>query len=325
MLIFRKGLIAALLFLSATPILPGASAASPAVPAIEAIVADCKHHPVVIIGEVHWLKEAGDFYVRLVRDPEFQRTVQDIVIEFASRNNQLLLDQYISGEAVPIEDVQRIWRDTTKVASWESPIYAKWLAAIREVNRGLPSPHRLRVLAGDTPVDWNRIRNHSDWAALGDNNVSFADVIINQVLKKGHRALVVLGTNHVTKSGDRDRHENTTSKVESRYPGSTHVVLLIYHRTLEPPAQDVLRLSDQNPPVLFELTGPSLSKLNDQDGSSLIKKADALLYLGSPNSLQMVTPPAGSLEPAYLKEVDRRSMIEWGELRARKFLGAAAK
>lgn len=324
MLLHRR-IVVLVLFLATVTLHRAGPEDSIAVPAIKGIVDDCKQHPVLIIGEAHWLKEAGDFYIRLVRDPEFQRTVQDIIVEFASRNNQPLLDRYLSGEDVPIQDVRKIWRDTTKVASWDSPIYAQWLAAIREVNRGLPVSRRLRVLAGDTPVEWSRIHNHSDWVALGDNNISFADVIINEVLKKKHRALVVLGTNHITKSGDREGGENTTTRVESRYPGSTHVVLLIYHRTLDRAAQDLLRLPNQKTPALFELTESSLSKLADQDGSPLIKKTDALLYLGPPDSLQMVLPPAGSLEPAYLKEVDRRSMIEWGELRPRKFLGAAAQ
>jgi len=302
---------------------PSAEGPKP-VPATQGVVAAFKKAPVIIIGEAHWLRQAGDFYIRLIRDREFQSAVQDIVVEFASRNNQPLLDRYISGEDVPIQDVRRIWRDTTKVASWESPIYAEWLAAIREANRGLPSSRRMRVLAGDTAVDWNNIRNHSEWVALGDNNVSFADVIIEQVLKKKHHALVVLGTNHVTKSGDRDGADNTTTRIESRFPGSTHTVLLIYHRTLGRAAQDLLRLPDQTPPAMFELDGTPLSKLTDQDSSPLIKKADALLYLGTPDSLQLAFPTAGSLEPAYLREIDRRSVVEWGELRARKFLGPAA-
>ena len=102
-------------------------------------------------------------------------------------------------------------------------------------------------------------------------------------------------------------------------------MLLIYHRTLDRVALNLLQLPHQNSPVLFELTGPSLSKLAEQDGSPISKKTDALLYLGPPNFLQMVLPTAGSLDPAYLKEVDRRSMIEWGELRARKFLSPAAQ
>ena len=313
------------LFLFGTVITAQTSEGPKPIPATQGIVAAFKEHPVIIIGEAHWLRQAGDFYIRLIRDPEFQSTVQDIVVEFASRNNQPLLDRYVSGEDVPIQDVRRIWRDSTKVASWESPIYAEWLAAIREANRGLPSSRRMRVLAGDTAVDWSSIRNHSDWAALGDNNISFANVIIEQVLKKKHHALVVLGTNHITKSGDRDGGDNTTTRVESRYPGSTHTVLLIYHRTLGRAAQDLLRLSDQTPPALFELDGTPLSKLTDQDSSPLIKKADALLYLGLPESLQLALPNPGSLEPGYLREIDRRSMVEWGELRARKFLGPAGQ
>jgi hypothetical protein len=105
-------------------VLSGTSAAAQAsdrepVPgdAVRNIVAAFKQHPIVIIGEAHWLRQASDFYVRMVRDQGFQETVQDIVIEFASQNNQPLLDRYIAGENVPIEDVRHIWRDTTKVAS----------------------------------------------------------------------------------------------------------------------------------------------------------------------------------------------------------------
>src|SRR5437879_953245 len=107
------------------------------VDAVRGIVAAFQKHPVVIIGEAHWLRRAGDFYLRLVHDRQFQEMVQDIVVEFASQHNQALLDRYIAGQDVPIEEVRRIWRDTTKVASWESPVYSEWLAGIREVNRGL--------------------------------------------------------------------------------------------------------------------------------------------------------------------------------------------
>jgi hypothetical protein len=294
---------------------------------IQGIVAASQHHPVVMIGEVHWLGPAGEFYVRLIRDQKFQETVEDIVVEFASRNNQPLLDRYIAGEDLPIEEVRHIWRDTTKVASWESPIYAQWLAAIRDVNKGLPPNRRLRVLAGDTAVDWRSIHTHADWEALGDNNVSFAEVIVNEVLRRGHRALVVLGTNHVTKSGDRNGAQDTTTRVESRYPGSTYVVLLDNRGLLQPPVQELVRLHrlPQNAAILCELAGTPLGDFLDHHATPLTSKADALLYLGPPETLTRAFPPAGSLEPTYMKEVDRRSMIEWGELRDRNFLGAAAQ
>jgi hypothetical protein len=85
--------------------------------------------------------------------PRIARTVDDIVIEFASRQSQPVLDRYIAGQDVPVEELRRVWRDTTKVAGWESPVYARWLEAIRDVNRGLPATHKSGVLAGDTKVE----------------------------------------------------------------------------------------------------------------------------------------------------------------------------
>jgi hypothetical protein len=292
--------------------------------AIQGIVAAFKQHPVVIIGEAHWLRQSGDFYVRLIRDHEFQETVQDIVIEFASRNNQPLLDRYIGGENVTIEEVRHIWRDTTKVASWESPIYAEWLAAIREVNEKLPPARRLRVLAGDTPVDWTKIHTHSDWVALGNNDISISDVIENEVLKRRHHALVVLGSNHVTKFGGREG-SNVTTRVETQYPGSTHVLLLLNAGPLRPALEDKLKLPSPSDPTVYELAGTSIANLTDENWPPLIRVTDALLYLAPRGAFTMAFPAPGSLEQEYLKEIDRRSLIEWGELRARKFLGAAAQ
>jgi hypothetical protein len=74
------------------------------VDAFQGIVAAFQKHPVVILGEDHWLRQAGDFYIHMVRNRAFQETVQDIVVEFASRNNQSLRDRYIAGEDVPIAE-----------------------------------------------------------------------------------------------------------------------------------------------------------------------------------------------------------------------------
>lgn len=298
----------------------GETASSQPQNAITGIVAAFEQHPIVFIGEAHWLRQAGDFYVQLVQDPRFQRSAQEIVIEFASRSNQPLVDRYVDGESIPMEEVRHIWRDTTKVAGWESPIYAQWLAAIREVNQNLPAGHKLLVLAGDTPVDWSRIHSHSDWAKLGNNDSSFTDVIVNQVLTRKRRALVVLGSNHVTKSGDRDGYTNTTTEVEKRYPGCCYVIL-IHARETDAIPEESLGFASEQSPALFDAY--SLSRMRGMRDLRISERADALLYLGPRKSLRMAYPAKGTLEPEYLREIDRRSMIEWGELRARQFLGPA--
>jgi hypothetical protein len=297
---------------------------SGSVDAIKGIVSALHEHPVVLLGEDHWLLQAGDFYIALLRDPGFQEAAQDIVVEFASRSNQALLDRYIGGEDISFSEVEHIWRDTTKVASWESPIYANWLATIRQVNKNLPSSRRIRVLAGDTPIDWNHIHTHSEWAALGDNNASFAEVIASEVLAKRHHALVVLGAGHVKKASSNGEGADTTARIDSRFPGSTFVVLLDYWGLVTPDAQKKIDSQDQTTPAFYALKDTTLGAVPDRSGVPLTKQADALLYLGPPTRFTMAFPGPGSLEPDYLEEVDRRSMIEWGELRARKFLGPAA-
>src|SRR5256885_8775339 len=94
--------------------------------AVQGIVAAFKQHPVVIIGEAHWLRQPGEFYISLIRDREFQEAVQDIVVEFASRNNQPLLDKYIGGEKVPIVKGSHTLRHTTKLAALGAPPFPRW-------------------------------------------------------------------------------------------------------------------------------------------------------------------------------------------------------
>lgn len=292
--------------------------------AVQGIVNAFQLHPVVVIGEwKHGIRQMGDFYVQLVNDPSFQQTVRLIVIEFASQNNQFLLDRYIAGEDIPVEQVRHIWRDTTKVAAWEFPIYSEWLAAIREVNRKLPPDRRFRVLAGDTAVDWSRLHTRSDWDNLGDNNKSFADVIVKEVLAKHRKALVVLGGGHVAKLG-RNGSPNTSTIVEAKYPGSLYVVM--HHLLPNDPDEKQLQLPGRpQAPALYDLAGTALGLKPDGNGVAPVRYLDAWLYVGPADTMNQEFPPPRSLERSYMQELDRRSMIEWGEPRVRKFLGDAAE
>jgi hypothetical protein len=304
---------------------PGAdNAPSPATPALAAAFST---HSIVAIAESrHAIRQAGDFYVSLIRDPGFQRAVNDVVIEFASGQSQPLLDRYVlDGDPVAPEKLASIRRDTTKVASWESPGYARWLAAMREVNRGLPAERRIRVLAGDTPVDWTRVKSAEDWVALGDNNVSFARVIEENVLAKRRKALVILGSNHLTRGGDRNGGPNTTTRVETRYPGSMYLVYLYSGRPGGESADARFASERWAAPALAPLRCTWVGALGGEP-RPLESMADALLFVGPSQALEVEEAPASSFDPAYLSELDRRSAIEWGDsTRARSFLGLLPK
>ena len=314
-------LTAALAHASAT------AAPAPARPAVAAIVAEFARHPIVAIAEVHQLRQAADLYIALVRDPGFQRAVNDIVVEFASVQSQPLLDRYVvAGDSIPADSLATIWRDTSKAASWDSPVNARWLAAIRDVNRALPRDHRLRVLAGDTRVDWSRLRAQADWNALGPNDISFAHVILDEVLAKHHHALVVLGSNHLGRKGSfRDGSENTTTRVEAAAPGSMYVALMWAGW----PGGDTTesRIAGERWPVpgLCDCNGAwpgDLVIANASGISKLGSRADGLLYVGPTTSFEVEHPRRPDLESYDVGELDRRSWIEYGDsARARRFLG----
>jgi Haem-binding uptake, Tiki superfamily, ChaN len=120
---------------------------------VRALISAFDHADVLALGESHWNKLDSDLRIALVRDPGFAKKADFIVVEFASTSEQSILDRYIRGGDVPIVELQRVWRNTTQnFGVWESPVYAEFLAAVRDVNRGLPAAERIRVLAGDPPT-----------------------------------------------------------------------------------------------------------------------------------------------------------------------------
>jgi hypothetical protein len=262
--------------------------------AVRAIAQTFDRFPIVAIGEAHSLKEVGDFYASLVKDPGVQARVNDIVIEFGTRLSQSILDRYINGEEVAPADLKEVWRNTTKVFAFESPVYAQLLAVIREVNRGLPPARRIRVLAGDSPIDWNKVTTHEQWKSYQPNDLSFAGVIDEQVLAHRRKALLIMGGSHVSKNSDPARDPNTTTLVERKHPGTVYVVLLDEGgRGSE---------SKSKPPSLVPTVGPH------EAGDF----GDALLYLGENLTWAQPDWQQYSTDSAYLKELDRRARIEWG-------------
>ena len=261
--------------------------------AIRGIVVAFDRFPIVAIGEGHSLREAGDFYVSLVKDTEFQKKVNDIVIEFGSRLSQPILDRYVNEEDVPLTELQQVWRNTTKVFAFESPIYAELLKTVRDANRELPRAHRIRVLAGDSPINWTKVTTRKQWESYQPNDLSFAEVINDQVLTHKRKALVIMGGSHVSKSADASRDPNTTILVERKHPGTVYVVLLDQTKKHS--------VEEWNPPALIPTIPPYAGDYSD-----------ALLYLGENLSWAQPDWQQYRTDPVYLKELDRRARIEWG-------------
>src|SRR5262252_8282851 len=106
---------------------------------VQTLVSAFDHVDIVALGDNHWRKADSDLRIALVRNPEFAKKVRFIVVEFGSTAQQPTLDRYIRGETVPIAELQQVWKTTTQGGAWDSPVYAEFYAAVREVNKNLPA------------------------------------------------------------------------------------------------------------------------------------------------------------------------------------------
>jgi uncharacterized iron-regulated protein len=174
---------------------------------------------VIAFGEAHRRKQDSDLRIALVRHPDFPKKVRNIIVEFANSRYQATLDRYIGGEDVPLAELRPVWQDTTQVGVWDSPLYAQFFAAVREVNRQLSAAQRLRVLAGDPPIDWTDIRDRHTYERVivrRDDHPAF--IVRSQVLARGQKALLIYGSGHLYRTG------GITKTLQDSHPGKVLVV-----------------------------------------------------------------------------------------------------
>ena len=106
---------------------------------------------ILALGEAHGRETDSDLRIAVVRHPDFAKKVRSIVVEFGSTLEQSTLDRYIRGENVSSAQLEQVWKTTEGGPNgvWDSPIYADFFAAVREVNSKLPTDARIRVFGGD--------------------------------------------------------------------------------------------------------------------------------------------------------------------------------
>jgi hypothetical protein len=327
-----------LVFLGATFVWPSAAVEPRPENAIEAIMDTYDRFPIVALGMSHWQQDEAEFSLALIRDPRFAVTVNDIVVECGNVLYQATLDRYIDGGEVPLEQLQLVWRNTTQPGSCDPPQHKELLDAVREVNSRLPAGHHLRVLAGDPPIDWDKIQRPEDILPfMTQRDTNFASVVEEQVLARHRKALLVIGAAHVLRkpiswaSSSSTSSPTITMLIESKYPHATYVVTPHdgfgdRNAELEPrlanwpkPSVTTIRgtwLGLLNAGVIFRgkirRVGSDPSKVEDPfPGLMLQDIADGYLYLEPIASIRRLDFPHET-GTAYARELDRRRNLEGG-------------
>jgi hypothetical protein len=174
----------------------------PAVPTdpITAVLDAFRTHDIVALGEGnHGNQQGHAFRLSLIRDPRFPTTVNDIVVEIGNARYQDVMDRFVGGEEVPYETLRKVWQNTTQPhAGPDLPIYEEFYRAVRAVNASVAKGQHIRVLLGDPPIDWDSATARQDRDKYINARKSYpAEVVQNEVLAKGRRALIIYGDGHL--------------------------------------------------------------------------------------------------------------------------------
>jgi hypothetical protein len=160
-----------------------------------------REHRVVLIGEIHRWSAEHRLLRSLLERAAIDGNATDVVVEFGNARHQALVDRYVAGADVPIDDVARAWRNTTQGAVWHTPDYAAFYAAVRAHNARHPT-HRLRLVLGDPPFRPEATPpDEVDYWVL-QRDIHFADVVQREVVARDRRALVIAGVGHVLRRAD---------------------------------------------------------------------------------------------------------------------------
>jgi hypothetical protein len=282
---------------------------------IQGIVELFDTYRIVMLGEIHECRQEHELLRKLIAAPGFSERVNDIVMEFGNARYQDVVDRYIAGENIPIEDVQKAWRDTVGALGPASPLYGEFYVAVRAVNQNRPKQRRLRVLLGDPPIDWGRVSTIEDIAFyLPFRDQFYASVVRYQALAKGRKALLIMGEGHFRRAGGR--------------PGAIENELLM--ALVKPyvimPGSNMVRSYDDLDSRFNALPAPSLVEMKGNwigdlpapvRGSTMgtwEQAADAYLYLGPRDRITVVKNRRSDLDgTAYGNELQRRMTIMFGK------------
>ena len=290
--------------------------------ASRAIIEAFNTHSIVMFGEVHANKQEYEFLRALVSSPLFANKVDDIVVEYGNSLYQKAVDRYIAGEDVPLEEVQKAWRNTMALGP-VSPVYPSLYEAVRLVNRQRPGKHRLRILLGDPYINWDNMKSREDVGPyLAHRDEFYASVVKDEVLAKHHRALLIEGWGHFLRS------PSGPGFVEKEFRAAGATIFVIVFGTNAVGGYNDLdkRFDAWKVPALMPLKGtwtgdlsaiPVLTGGTAPAGPNPLKlqdAADALLYLGPRHTLTTVNMPRADLESTpYGREIARRLEILFGQ------------
>jgi hypothetical protein len=304
---------------------------------VEAVLAALRTHRLVAIGEggTHGLQEHFDALTTLLTDPRLPGLVDAVVVEFGNARYQPTIDRFTAGGTVEDADLRAVWRDTTQspLGTWDQPVFEHLYRTVRSVNRLLPAGRRIRVLAGDPPIDWSAVTTRDQLATFQvQRDAHAASIVRREVLSRGQRALICYGGQHVLHGRPAEAQTGLVATIEQQTGVRIHVIVTAVPLAGDPgglgarlastPAGTVIPAAGTwlgsfdaglvFPAVPFGLPGGG-PPTNVMCGIPLGTLLDAGLHLGPAQALTVSREnPAIYLDTAYWAELHRRNDLQGG-------------
>jgi len=283
----------------------------------DALLRQFKKHDLVALGVWHNTREDQDLRIHLIRNPRFPKEVRDIVVECGNALYQETLDRFIAGLPVPKEELQRVWRDTTQspVGGGDSPMCEEFLNEVRSINGKLPKSLKLRVLAGDPPIDWATVTGPEEFQRFLRSRDEFAaQLVARESLGKKRRAVLFYGAGHLWRNTSFGPAPNLATLLGRSNPGSLFTVVRL--GGIYPNTARLESFVPKSRPAFLALAGTAAADLDANEfigrglpvklfpaGLGIGRVADAFIYSGQrPDTPVALYPP----DPAYEREKSRR-------------------
>jgi hypothetical protein len=326
LLLFLAAAIPAISHAQKEPTTPPGTEPKPE-PAVSAILAAFDKYEVVGMPEAHGMKDLDDFILSLIRNPVFSEKVNDIEVECGNSLYQAVLDRYIAGGDVSFVEAQKAWRNTTQAMCGTSGFFEQFFPLVRAINQKLAAEKRLRVLAGDPPIDWDQVKTIEDSRKFFNRDASIASVMEKEVLSKHRKALMLFGTFHLFHGAP-----DAVSIYEKDYPNVSFIIADsgYFKATSASPSENPFigwrppslatikntRIADLGPdsffppPVMIDQDCNAKNEFPKELQRSMGEMVDAILYLG-PEDLRLTEqmPADIALDTDYITELQRRESL----------------
>ena len=267
-------------------------------PLVEGVLSAWSAADLVCLGEDHGSKQDSHLRIALVNNPQFPRIVRLIVVEFANPVHQDVLDRFVlEGAEIPHDELASVWRDAPPGIVWESPVYEAFLRAVREVNQRLPRSQRVRIIGGDSPIDWKKITTAEQLAPLLNRKGNIRTILAQQVLEKHVKSLAIYGATHC-------------EKPSMGFPGDLSRIWSI-SSLIGPRNWKAFGLSDK--PAYIKVSGTkwaslASSLLDSEAQGKLGDLMDALIWYGD-NSVTFINGDTTEYKAKYTAELARRARL----------------